>query len=89
MAGLRAELGVDVERLTDFTTTTNLHIGNALGEVMIHGHAHYAKMQNVIDAVSIKPVTQQVPNQYGTQYVDNRAVLQQQNVVNQDNRSVE
>ena len=63
-------------------------IGNALGGVMTHVHGQNATIQNVIDAVSKKPVAQQVLNQYGTQYVDNRAVHQQQNVLN-DNRSVE
>ena len=63
-------------------------IGNVLGGVMTHVHGQNATIQNVIDAVSKKPVTQQILNQYGTQYVDNRAVHQQQNVLN-DNRSVE
>ena len=54
---------------------------------MQHVHGQNATIQNVIDVVSKKPVAQQVLNQYGTQYVDNRAVHQQQNVLN-DNRSV-
>ena len=52
-------------------------IGNALGDVFTHVHGQSTGIQQVIDAVSKKPVVQQ--------YVDNRS---QQNVLNQDNRSV-
>ena len=55
-------------------------IGNALGGVMQHVHGQSTKIQDVMKALS-EP-RQTVLNQYGTQYVDRRAVLQ-------DNRSVQ
>ena len=67
-------------------------IGNALGGVMQHVHGQNETIQDVMKAINSEP-RQTVLNQYGTQYVDKRAVLQdnrsvQQNVLNQDNRSL-
>ena len=68
-------------------------IGNALGGVMQHVHGQNETIQGVMKALS-EP-RQTVLNQYGTHYVDqrsvvqdNRSVQQTTNVLNQDNRSL-
>ncbi len=66
-------------------------IGSALGGVMQHVRGQNETIQGVIKAINSEP-RQTVLNQYGTQYVDQRAVLQDnrsvQQTLNQDNRSL-